>query len=54
MKKVMLASSTLFLIVTIIITLNLNKKNNNFENGEIKIFCWGQYKETELKTLFLF
>lgn len=43
MKKIMLASSTLFLIIAVIITINLTQKNNNFKNGEIKIFCWGQY-----------
>ena len=31
MKKIMLASSTLFLIIAVIITINLTQKNNNFD-----------------------
>lgn len=44
MKKVILKSLIVILIIAFFtIIFNLTKKNNNFENGEIKIFCWGQY-----------
>ena len=44
MKKVVLKSLIVILIIALFtIIFNLTKKNNNFENGEIKIFCWGQY-----------
>ena len=44
MKKVFILSSFLILTIFIAIFFITTKKNsNNFPNGELKIFCWGQY-----------
>ena len=44
MKKIFLSVFLILSIITIIILFfSLKKDNSNFKNGEIKIFCWGQY-----------
>ena len=57
MKKVLIFIFV-FVLFFVAIFFNLKIKNENFENGEIKIFCWGQYiadgSEGSLNILDLF
>ncbi len=44
MKKIFISSTILcFIVFIFVFFLKLNKKSHNFPNGELKIFCWGQY-----------
>ena len=43
MKKIFLAISFPLILGLIFIFLKLKTKKDEFKNGEIKIFCWGQY-----------
>lgn len=45
MKKKIVFFISIFLIIAIsfVVFSNLNTKDGYYENGEIKIFCWGEY-----------